>query len=120
MGLPIALAKKASGRAVLATLVSYITFNYVIGGILQFWGVPSLGVNYLVGERGLTEVGGVLTLDTNLLGAILIASISVWVHNRFFDKKLPGWAAVFGGTPLVVIISFPLMVGMAILTCFTW
>ncbi|GAJ70445.1 LOW QUALITY PROTEIN: PTS system, maltose and glucose-specific IIC component [Vibrio sp. JCM 18904] len=121
VGLPIALAKKASGRAVLATLVSYITFNYVIGGILQFWGGPELGVNYTEGERGLTEVGGILTLDTNLLGAILIASLSVWVHNRFFDKKLPDWAAVFGGTPLVVIISFPpIMVVMAILTCLTW
>ena len=119
VGLPIALAKKASGRAVLATLVSYITFNYVIGGILQFWGTD-LGVNYVAGERGLTEVGGILTLDTNLLGAILIASISVWVHNRFFDKKLADWAAVFGGTPLVVIISFPLMVAMAVVTCFTW
>ncbi|ELE6590505.1 alpha-glucoside-specific PTS transporter subunit IIBC [Vibrio alginolyticus] len=119
VGLPIALAKKASGRAVLATLVSYITYNYVIGGILQFWG-PELGVNYTEGERGLTEVGGILTLDTNLLGAILIASLSVWVHNRFFDKKLPDWAAVFGGTPLVVIISFPIMVVMAILTCLTW
>ncbi|MCV5217403.1 PTS transporter subunit EIIC, partial [Escherichia coli] len=30
------------------------------------------------------------------------------------------WAAVFGGTPLVVIISFPIMVVMAILTCLTW
>lgn len=70
----------------MATLVSYITFNYVIGGILQFWG-PELGVNYAEGERGLTEVGGILTLDTNLLGAIIIASISVWVHNRYFDKS---------------------------------
>ncbi|EFD4874297.1 MULTISPECIES: alpha-glucoside-specific PTS transporter subunit IIBC [Enterobacteriaceae] len=119
VGLPIALAKSASGRAVLATLVSYITFNYVIGGILQFWG-PELGVNYVEGERGLTDVGGILTLDTNLLGAIVIASLSVWVHNRFFDKKLPNWAAVFGGTPLVVIVSFPIIVLMAIITCFTW
>lgn len=46
LGLPIALAKSASGRAVLATLVSYITFNYVVGGILQFWGAD-LGVNYV-------------------------------------------------------------------------
>lgn len=119
VGLPIALARVASGRAVLATLVSYITFNYVIGGILQFWGAD-FGVNYAAGERGLTEIGGILTLDTNLLGAILVASISVWVHNRYFDFKLPNWAAVFGGTPLVVIISFPIMVAIAIVTCFIW
>lgn len=119
VGLPIALAKVASGRAVLATLVSYITFNYVIGGILQFWG-GDLGVSYVAGERGLTEVAGILTLDTNLLGAILIASISVWVHNRYFEHKLPNWAAVFGGTPLVVIISFPIMILLAVITCFVW
>ncbi|MCF4172271.1 alpha-glucoside-specific PTS transporter subunit IIBC [Vibrio sp. La 4.2.2] len=119
VGLPIALAKSASGRAVLATLVSYITFNYVIGGILQFWGAD-LGVNYVAGERGLTEIGGILTLDTNLLGAIVIASVSVWVHNKYFDRKLPDWASVFNGTPLVVIISFPMMVALAVITCFVW
>ena len=119
LGMPIALAKKASGRAVLATFVSYITFNYIIGGILQFWGTE-LGVNYTPGQTGLTEIGGILTLDTNLLGSIAIASLSVWIHNRFFDRKLSDWASVFSGTPLVIIISFPLMVMMAILTCFTW
>jgi len=119
VGLPIALAKSASGRAVLATLVSYITFNYVVGGILQFWGAE-LGVNYVAGERGLTDIGGILTLDTNLIGAIVIAGISVWIHNRYFSKRLPNWAAVFGGTPLVVIISFPVMVLLAIVTCFIW
>ncbi len=119
LGLPIALAKSASGRAVLATLVSYITFNYVVGGILQFWGAD-LGVNYVAGERGLTEIGGILTLDTNLLGSIVIASISVWVHNKYFDHKLPDWASVFNGTPLVVIISFPIMVSIAVITCFVW
>ena len=119
VGLPIALAKKASGRAVLATLVSYITFNYVVGGILQFWGAD-LGVTYAAGERGLTDIAGILTLDTNLLGAIIIASISVWIHNHYFELKLPNWAAVFGGTPLVVIISFPIMVALAIITCFIW
>ncbi len=119
VGLPIALAKSASGRAVLATLVSYITFDYVIGGILQFWGAD-LGVNYAAGERGLTEVGGILTLDTNLLGAIVVAGLSVWVHNSNFERKLPDWASVFNGTPLVVIISFPIMVALAVVTCFVW
>lgn len=119
LGIPIALAKSASGRAVLATFVSYVTYNYVIGGVLQFWGAD-LGVNYEQGELGLTQVGGVLTLDTSLLGAILVASVSVWVHNRYFGKKLPDWANVFVGTPLVVAISIPLMAILAVLTCFIW
>jgi PTS system arbutin-like IIC component len=44
----------------------------------------------------------------------------VWVHNQYFDYKLPNWATVFGGTPLVVIISFPIMVALAIVACFVW
>lgn len=119
VGIPVALANTASGRAVLATLVSYITFNYVIGGILQIYG-PALGVDYAEGTRGLTDIAGILTLDTNLLGAIVVAGISVWVHNRFFEAKLPNWASVFCGTPLVVIVSFPIMVFLAVVTCFVW
>lgn len=119
LGIPIALAKSASGRAVLATFVSYVTYNYVIGGVLQFWG-SDLGVNYQTGELGLTEVGGILTLDTSLLGAILVASISVWAHNRYFAKKLPDWANVFAGTPLVVAINIPIMAILAVITCFIW
>lgn len=119
LGIPIALAKSASGRAVLATFVSYVTYNYVIGGVLQFWG-NELGVNYQQGTLGLTQVGGVLTLDTSLLGAILVASISVWAHNRYFSKKLPDWANVFAGTPLVVAINIPIMAILGVLTCFIW
>ncbi|MFC0179494.1 alpha-glucoside-specific PTS transporter subunit IIBC [Thorsellia kenyensis] len=119
LGLPIALAKMASGRAVLATLVAYLTFNYVIGGILEFWGTD-LGIKYVAGETGLTTIGGVLTLDTNLVGAILIASVSVWAHNRFFNKVLPTWASVFTGTPLVVIVLFPIVVLLGIIATLTW
>ncbi|MBH3283827.1 PTS transporter subunit EIIC [Serratia marcescens] len=119
LGIPIALAKQASGRAVLATFVSYTTYNYIIGGILQFWGVD-LGVDYRPKTMGLTEVGGVLTLDTSLLGAILVASVTVWVHNNYFNKRLPNWSSVFIGTPLVVVITIPIMAILAVLTCFIW
>lgn len=119
LGLPIALAKKASGRAVLATFVAYFTFNYFVGGILEAWG-EQLGINYQAGELGLVDVGGVLTLDTSLLGSIVVASITVWLHNRYFDAVLPDWLGVFRGTPLVVIISFPLMCALAVVTVFVW
>lgn len=42
------------------------------------------------------------------------------MHNKYFDHKLPDWASVFNGTPLVVIISFPIMVSIAVITCFVW
>jgi alpha-glucoside PTS system EIICB component len=119
LGLPIALAKKASGRAVLAAFISYLTFNYFIAGILDIWS-EQLGINYQVGQTGLIEISGVLTLDTSIVGSIMTAAFTVWIHNRYFDLRLPEWANVFTGTPLIVIICFPLMLVLAILTVLVW
>lgn len=119
LGLPIALAKKASGRAVLAAFISYLTFNYFIGGIIDVWS-EQLGINYQAGQTGLTEVGGVLTLDTSIVGSIMTAAFTVWMHNRFFDLRLPDWANIFTGTPLIVIFCFPLMLILAIFTVLVW
>ncbi|OCG21858.1 PTS alpha-glucoside transporter subunit IIBC [Gilliamella sp. App2-1] len=119
LGLPIALAKRASGRAVLAAFISYLTFNYFIGGILDIWS-EQLEINYQVGQTGLTQIGGVLTLDTSIVGSIITAAFTVWIHNRYFDLRLPEWVNVFTGTPLIVIICFPLMLILAILTVLIW
>lgn len=119
LGLPIALAKKASGRAVLASFISYLTFNYFIGAILEIWHAQ-LGINYQAGQTGLIEIGGVLTLDTSIIGSIMTAAFTVWIHNRYFDLRLPDWVNIFTGTPLIVIICFPLMLVLSILTVLIW
>ncbi|MCZ4299597.1 PTS transporter subunit EIIC, partial [Henriciella marina] len=77
IGLPIGLAKKANARAALAAFVVYMTWNNFIETMLGFWG-SSFGVDYSLepgGVSGLKNIGGVKTLDTNLIGAILIAAI---------------------------------------------
>jgi len=122
IGLPLGLAKKANGRASMAAFVVYMTWNNFIAGILEYWG-PAFGVDYaqeVGGASGLTELGGVKTLDTNIIGAIAIAAIVVWIHNRYFSKKLPDWLGIFQGTPLVVIIGFILMIPLALLTAWIW
>lgn len=122
IGLPIGLAKKASARAALASFVVYMTWNNFIAGILNVWGT-SFGVDYsqaVGGISGLKEIGGVKTLDTNLIGALAIAGITVWIHNRYFDKKLPEWLGVFQGTSLVVIVGFFITLVLAFLTVWIW
>ncbi|WP_331722139.1 PTS transporter subunit EIIC [Alkalithermobacter thermoalcaliphilus] len=114
------LARKESGRACLTSFITYYTFNYFIGGILQHFG-SRFGVDvYESGVLGLTEIGGVLTLDTNLVGAILCASLAVWIHNKYYDKELPNMLQIFRGTPLVVIILFPITIVAAIITVIVW
>lgn len=122
IGLPLGLAKKANGRAALESVVVYMTFNNFVGKILDLMG-PSFGVDFSQeagGNTGLKLIAGIKTLDTNLIGAILIAAIVVWLHNRFFDTKLPDFLGIFQGSSLVVMIGFFLMVPLAFLTAWIW
>ena len=122
IGLPLGLAERASGRASMSSFVVYMIWNNFIAGILEYWG-PAFGVDYAQdagGTSGLTNIAGVKTLDTNIIGAILIAAIVVWIHNKYFNKKLPEWLGIFQGSPLVVIIGFFLMIPLALLTAWIW
>lgn len=126
VGLPIGLAKKSQGRAALESLVTYLTFNYFIGAILSQWG-PFFGVNNydkdIVANStngGLTMIAGIKTLDTSIVGALVVAGIVVWLHNRYFDTKLPDWLGTFQGSAFVVILGFFSMILLAFITCLIW
>lgn len=126
VGLPIALAKKAQARACLETLVIYLTFNYFINAILTLSG-STFGVNFELPpgvsngvSSGLAMIAGVKTLDTGMVGAILIASIAVYLHGKFFEKRLPPYLAIFQGSVLVAAVGFAVMLPTALAMCFIW
>lgn len=126
VGLPIGIAKRSQGRAALESLVTYLTFNYFVGAILSQWG-PFFGVNNYAKDivanstnGGLTMIAGIKTLDTSIVGALIVAGIVVWLHNRYFDTKLPDWLGTFQGSAFVVILGYVSMIFLAILTCLVW
>ncbi|WP_027338990.1 alpha-glucoside-specific PTS transporter subunit IIBC [Halonatronum saccharophilum] len=122
VGLPIALAKKAQARACLEALVTYLTFNYFVSAMLSLWG-SSFGIDFSAevgGTSGLTMIAGIKTLDTGMIGAILISSIVVYLHNRYFSTKLPDYLGIFQGSSFVVIIGFFVMLPVALLTSIIW
>ncbi|MCE7790861.1 alpha-glucoside-specific PTS transporter subunit IIBC [Salipaludibacillus sp. CUR1] len=122
IGLPISLAKKAAGRATLSAVMAYLMFNTFLNSILEIWG-PAFGVDMTqnIDEAvGLTEIAGIQTLDTNILGAIIISGITIWLHNRYYDKKLPDALGIFQGGPFIVMISFFAMIPLAFLTAWVW
>lgn len=50
-----------------------------------------------VAGSGLTMMAGIKTLDTSIIGAIIISGIVTALHNRLFDKKLPVFLGIFQG-----------------------
>ena len=122
VGLPLSLAKKAPGHAALAALMGYLMFNTFINAILTQW-PHTFGANLEKGVEnvtGLKAIAGIETLDTNILGGIIISSIVTWIHNRFYSRKLPEMLGVFQGLTFVVTISFFVMLPVALITCIVW
>lgn len=122
VGLPIGLAKQAQGRACLAVLISFLTWNYFINAMGMTWG-HFFGVNFMAeptAGSGLAMVAGIKTLDTSIIGAIIISGLVTAIHNRYFDKPLPVFLGIFQGTSFVVIIAFFVMIPCAWLTLLGW
>lgn len=122
VGLPIGLAKQAQGRACLAVLVSFMTWNYFINAMGMTWG-SYFGVDFSVepgAGTGLAMIAGIKTLDTSIIGAIVISGFVTAIHNRYFDKPLPVFLGIFQGSSFVVIVAFFAMIPCAWLTLFGW
>ena len=122
VGLPLSLAKKAPGHAALAALMGYLMFNTFINAILTQW-PHTFGANLEKGVEnvtGLKAIAGIETLDTNILGGIIISGIITWIHNRYYSKRLLEMLGVFQGLTFVVTISFFVMLPVAAITCVVW
>ncbi|ENA0602067.1 alpha-glucoside-specific PTS transporter subunit IIBC [Enterobacter hormaechei subsp. xiangfangensis] len=122
VGLPIGLAKQAQGRACLAVLISFLTWNYFINAMGMAWG-HFFGVDFSAeptAGSGLAMIAGIKTLDTSIIGAIIISGLVTAIHNRFFDKPLPVFLGIFQGTSFVVILAFFVMIPCAWLTLLGW
>ncbi|MDR0299106.1 MAG: alpha-glucoside-specific PTS transporter subunit IIBC [Streptococcaceae bacterium] len=123
VGLPLGLANKARGRAALEAFLLYMTFQTFLSTLLENFGkIVKIDFASEVGDtgKGLTMIGGIKTLDTGVLGAIVIAAIIVYLHNKFFDVRLPDWLGIFQGSALVAVIGFVVMFALAIVTFFVW
>ena len=122
IGLPIGLAKKANARAVMEAFVVYLTFQYFVSGMLKNFG-HFFGVDFaqeVGGTSGLKLIAGIKTLDTGIIGAIIISAIVVYLHNRYFETKLPDFLGIFQGSSLVVMIGFFVMLPIAFITALLW
>ncbi|MDD3361343.1 MAG: alpha-glucoside-specific PTS transporter subunit IIBC [Hespellia sp.] len=122
ISLPIALAKKQQARACLEAIATYLTFNYFIGSMLSSWG-GFFGVDFTAEVStgsGLAMVAGIKSLDTGMIGALLISGIVIWAHNKFYDVELPDAIGLFRGSSFVVAICFFLMLPIAFATCLIW
>ena len=85
IGLCIGLAKRDKGTAALAGIVGYLVMTGSIASLLKIFNPD--------GEP----------IDTGIIGALVIGSIAVSLHNRYHNIQLPEVLGFFGGSRFVPI-----------------
>lgn len=86
IGLAVGLAKGDKGTAGLAGGVAYLVYTATISGFLQLFSPKT-------------------TIDTGVLGAIVIGSVVAYLHNHYRKVQLPQFLGFFGGSRFIPIIS---------------
>lgn len=118
VALPIGLAQKQPARCCLEALVAYFAYCFFLSEIIKLSG-DNLGLKYpssLTPASGITVIDGIKTLDTGIIGPLVVSATVVAIHDHFYDAKVPDWLGTFSGSSLVYLISFFAVLALAIVS----
>ena len=102
IGLSVGLAKKDKGTAALAGAVAFLVMNASIKGMISAFN-PA-----------------VESIDTGVVGSIVIGSLVAYLHNRYHNIQLPAVLGFFGGSRFVPIVSSFSAIGVAAIFFLIW
>lgn len=86
IGLAVGLANGDKGTAGLSAGVSFLVYTATISGLLQLFSPKT-------------------TIDTGVVGSIVIGSVVAYLHNKYRMIELPQFLGFFGGSRFIPIIS---------------
>ncbi|CAI6077841.1 PTS system glucose-specific EIICBA component [Paenibacillus sp. JJ-100] len=102
IGVAVGLARADKGTAGLAAGLAYLVMNASIKAMLVNSG--TLAVDDLA-NAGQAMVLGIQTLQTGVLGGIVVGLVTAWLHNRYNKIELPQFLGFFGGSRFIPIVS---------------
>ncbi len=120
----IGFARTEKGAAGLAAVISFLVMNVAIAKTLQVAGMIDGGAVVLMGEHYngvLADTLGIHnTLSMGVFGGLIAGAITVVLHNKYHDAKLPDYLGFFGGARFVPIISAFAALFYGIALTFIW
>lgn len=102
VGLCVGLAKRDKGTAALAGVVGYLVMTATIAALLAIFNPKGS------------------TIDTGVIGAIVIGMITVTLHNKYQNIQLPQVLGFFGGSRFVPIATSFAAIGIGAIFFVIW
>ncbi len=118
VAIPLGLAREEKGVAGFAGFVGYAAFNLAINFFLTVAGV--LDSEAERAAYGVKSIIGIESIDTGILGAVIVGVIVAKLHQRFYTFKMPDALAFFGGARFVPIISALVLGVVGVFIPFVW
>lgn len=103
LAIPLGLAREEKGVAAFSGFVGYAAFNLAINFYLTVNGILDDEIQRQA--YGVKSIIGIESLDTGILGAVIVGIIVAKLHQHFYTIKMPDALAFFGGARFVPIIS---------------
>jgi PTS system glucose-specific IIC component len=107
IGVALGLAKN-DGVAALAAVVGYAVLQAALGVFAVALGIET------------KTVMGIKSIETGVLGGILIGAIAAVLFNRFYKIQLPPFLGFFAGKRFVPIVTSFAAIVLALILIFVW
>lgn len=82
--------------------------------------VATMGVAAVATGYKTSNVMGMQSIDTGVLGGILIGIVAAWLFNRFYKVQLPSYLGFFSGKRLVPILTAFAAIGLGVVLSLIW
>jgi PTS system maltose and glucose-specific IIC component len=122
IAIPLGMARENKGVAAFSGFVGFAVMNLAVNFWLNAKGIlPSTDAAVLKANN-IQNIIGIQSIDTGILGAVIVGIIVFYLHERFNTIRLPDALAFFGGTRFVPIITTLVMglVGLVIPLIWPW
>lgn len=118
ISIPLGLAREEKGVAAFSGFVGYAAFNLAINFFLTVNNILTNDAARLA--YGVKSIIGIESIDTGILGAIMVGIIVGKLHQNFYTIKMPDALAFFGGARFVPIISALTLGVIGVFIPFVW
>lgn len=111
IAIPLGMARENKGVAAFAGFVGYAVLNLSINFWLNIHGILPTTDAAVLKANNVQPILGIPSIDTGILGAVIVGIVVFCLHERFHNIRLPDALAFFGGTRFVPIIT-TLVIGL--------